>query len=423
MLPSGLPRGKPWRVAMRILILNQAFHPDVVATAQIATDLARELVRRGHSVTAIASSSLYGAKGRALPAEENVDGITIRRVAPSRFGRGKTVGRIADFGAYFVRSFAAALTEGRFDLIVVLTTPPFLVLAALLLRRLRGSRVLYWVMDVYPDVMVAEGMIAEDDALARSLRWLHRAAIGASDLTVALGRCMRDRLAAQGAPRDRIDVLPVWSPAEPIPPTPRNENFYRRRWNVGDRMLVMYSGNFGLAHDVETFLHAAEALKHDDRIRFAFVGAGARKPDVDRFVRARGLSNCVVEDLQPREALGALLAAADVHLVTMEPRMEGLVVPSKFYGAVAAGRACIFVGPEGSEVARNIAEWGCGATVSPGDVEGLVSALEELAAVPSRAHALGEQGRRALEAEGLVLRKAGPLADRIERLLRREEPA
>jgi len=383
---------------MRVLILNQPFHPDVVATAQIAKDLADALVAVDHDVTAIASRSIYGEKGATLPRRETVDGVRIIRVGSNVFGKGTTVGRLADFSMYYVRALWLGLTLKRFDAVVVLTTPPFISTVALMLKRLRGARVVYWLMDVYPDVMVAHGMIRNEGLTHRALRRLHRRVLRRVDATVALGRCMKERLVDQQADPNPIDVIPVWSPtreADDAPdPAPAPENAYRRQWGLGDRALVMYSGNFGLAHDVDTFLEAARALRDDDSIRFAFVGGGKRRTQVEAFVKEHALENCILAPYQPRERLAELLAAADVHLVTMVPKWSGLVVPSKFFGIAAAARPALFVGPSSSEIARLIGEWDAGRRVEPGDVDSLVAALRDLAANPDQR---AEMGRRAAE--------------------------
>jgi colanic acid biosynthesis glycosyl transferase WcaI len=377
---------------MRLLLLNQPFHPDVVASAQILKDLADDLVARGHHVTVVASASLYGQAGTTLPARETIDGIHVIRVGHNRFGKGHVTGRLLDFASYYLRAAVEAIGGDRYDAVVCLTTPPYLVLLGLLVGRIRASRVVYWLMDVYPDVMVAHGMIRETGAMHLALQHLHRAAIDRTDATVVLGRCMRDRLLAQGAHPERIHVVPVWSAALGSDVPAPEHNGFRRQWDVGDRLVVMYAGNFGLAHDVQTFLLAAKHLREDDRIRFAFVGGGLRKAEVDTFVHEHELRNCIVEGYQPRERLAELLAAGDVHLVTMEPAMAGLVVPSKFYGVAAAGRPCIFIGPRSSEIARVITEWECGSVMSPGEVSTLVAELHRLAEDRNR---LGPMGVRA----------------------------
>lgn len=391
-------RGNDDGQAMRILILNQPFHPDVVATAQIAKDLADEMTARGHSVTAIASRSIYGEAGATLPRRETIDGIDIIRVGAGRFGKTSTLGRLVDFAGYYLRAAAQGLRGDRYDVAICLTTPPFIAFVGLLLRAVRGTRVVYWLMDVYPDVMIAHGMIRERGLLHRLLRRLHASVLRRVDATIALGRCMKQRLVEQGAAEAGIDVVPVWSVSDDAPdadqPRPDDSNAYRRQWGVGDRLLVMYSGNFGLAHDVDTFLEAASRMTGDDRIRFAFIGGGKRKPEVERFVETHDLPNCIIEPYQPRERLGELLAAADVQLVTMLDPWWGLVVPSKFYGVAGAARPVIFIGPEESEIARCIDEWSCGARIEPGDVEALVATLGDFA---GRRAELNEPGARAAD--------------------------
>lgn len=404
---------------MRILILNQPFHPDVVATAQIAKDLADDLTAAGHSVTAIASRSIYGKTGATLPKREIVDGIEIIRVGASRFGKSSTPGRVLDFAGYYLRSALQGLRAERYDVAICLTTPPFIAFVGLLLRALRGTRVVYWLMDVYPDVMIAHGMIRERGLAHRALRRLHASVLRRVDATIALGRCMKQRLVDQGAEADRVAVVPVWSVSDAAaapPARPDASNEYRRQWEIGDRLLVMYSGNFGLAHDVDTFLAGAERLADDDRIRFAFVGGGKRKEEVERFVESRGLSNCLIEPYQPRERLAELLAAADVQLVTMLEPWWGLVVPSKFYGVAGAARPVMFIGPAQSEIARCIDEWSCGARIEPGDVDGFVETLREFA---SRRSELTELGQRAAEQSRRAAARAGAtsrIIDLIESL-------
>ena len=381
---------------MRVVFLNQTFHPDVAATAQHAFDLARHLVSHGHEVHAVASRSLYGERGASLPAEEVVEGVHIHRVGRSLFGKAGILARGLDFLFFFLASAWRLLRMPRPDVIVCLTTPPLIALVGLLARRLRGGRLAVWSMDLYPDAPVAFGLMRHDSLLVRLASRLDRVCLSSADAVIALGRCMRDRLLAKGADPSRLHVIGVWSDEAEIAPSDA-ENPFRSKWRIGDRTLVMYSGNFGLGHDVETFLAAAELLREDDRIRFAFIGGGKRKPEVDAFLRERGLSGCIVEEHQPRESLGELLTAADIHLVTIRPGVEGIMVPSKFYGILAAARPAILVGAAEGEIARTIAEDRCGAIVPVGDGAALAKAIVDRAVDPSLAKAEGARGRAALE--------------------------
>lgn len=192
-------------------------------------------------------------------------------------------------------------------------------------------------------------------------------------------------------------MIGVWSDQEEVKPVPRDENPYRLEWGIGDRTLVMYSGNFGIGHDVETFLHAARELGDDDRIRFAFVGGGKKKEQVERFVREERLeSTCVIAPYQPRERLDELLSAADAHLVSLLEGVEGIMVPSKLFGILAAGRPAIFIGDERSEISRVIVENECGASVRQGDVDALVETIRGYADDPTACHRAGERARNSM---------------------------
>jgi glycosyltransferase involved in cell wall biosynthesis len=175
---------------------------------------------------------------------------------------------------------------------------------------------------------------------------------------------MTARLRGRGVVYGRICEIPNWSP--PLAPVPAGENSFRASLGIGDAFVVAYSGNMGLAHEFDAVLEAASLLS-GRRVVFLMIGGGPRRTEVEAEAKRRRLENMRFLPPQPREALAESLSAADAHLVTMMANLCGLVVPSKFYGVIAAGRPCLFVGPEDSEVARVIKESGAGMVVAPGD--------------------------------------------------------
>jgi glycosyltransferase involved in cell wall biosynthesis len=381
---------------MRVLLINQTFYPDVAATAQHGHDLARHLVAQGHQVSVIASRSIYGKAGTALPAYEKVDGIEIHRVGRSFYGKAGLLARTTDFALFYLLTAAKAIQIGHHDVSVCFTTPPFIALLGLALRGLRGTKVVYWVMDLYPDVLVVTGVLREDSLTTRILERLNRLALSRADRTVVLGRCMERRVLAKGVDPANVERINVWSDVNEICPRPREENPYRREWGVGDRTLVMYSGNFGIGHDVETFAAGAKLLSERSDVMFAFVGGGKRKKQLIDAMRARGLSNFIEADYQPRERLGELLSAADIHLVSMMPRWAGVMVPSKIYGTLAAERPVIWVGGESTEAAAVVREADCGFVIAPGDAEGFAKAVRTLADNAELRATMGKRARQAL---------------------------
>jgi glycosyltransferase involved in cell wall biosynthesis len=387
---------------MHIVLLNQAFYPDVVATAQMAKDLADHLARRGHKVSALASRSIYGKTGASLPAREEIpvsganEPISAYRVGFSIFGKKGTIARLCDFAFFYLLAAFRILTMPRADVIVGFSTPPFIALVALLARFLRGGKAVYWAMDLYPDVPIASGMLKENSLLSRLLESVHRSVVKRCDATVVLGRCMEGRLLAKGLPRERIHFIPVWSDETGVHPIARDDNPVRKAWNVGDAFTVMYSGNFGLGHDAETIKGSMLALKARSDIRFIFVGGGKRRAEIEAFIKEHSIGNASYHDYVPRNQLAQSLCAGDVHLISLREGMEGLIVPSKLFGIMAAARPGLFVGHPDSEIARVLMENDAGIVVREGDAKGLTHAIEMLAADRTKGESMGERGRRAL---------------------------
>ncbi len=381
---------------MRVLLINQVFYPDVAATAQHAHDLARHLVHHGHEVHVIASRSIYGQQGASLPARETHDGVHIHRVGRSLFGKRGILTRLLDFALFYLAATLKALRVPRPDVAVCFTTPPFIALLGWALRVLRGSRYVYWVMDLYPDVAVACGVMGERSPLTRLLERLNRFCLRKADRAVVLGRCMLERVRDKGVDHGQVRLIGVWSDTVEVAPIPRSENPYRHKWDLGDRFVVMYSGNFGLGHDVETMLHAAKRLADDDSIRFVFVGGGKRKERVDRFIAEHSLPNAVSDGYQPRDMLDRSLSVADAHLVSIREGVEGLVVPCKLFGIMAAARPTLFIGNPASEIARVVQENDCGLVVHEGDDLALVKAIRSLQHSPETTADMGARARHAL---------------------------
>lgn len=381
---------------MHVVLLNQAFHPDVVATAQMGSDLACALRARGHRVTAVASRSIYGKSGATLPRRETWNGIDIRRVGFSLFGKRGTLARIFDFGLFYALAALRVLTLPRPDVVVSFTTPPYIARVGLTASFLRRSKAVYWVMDVYPDVMVAGGMLKAGSWRVRLLERLHRRILRKSHATVVLGRCMRDLVLAGGAPPERVHHIGVWADLDGIVPMARDRSPLRARWNLGDAFTVMYSGNFGLGHDAATICDAMLRLKDRPDIRFVFVGAGKRRAEVERFIAENRIANASWHDYVPREELGASLAAADVHLISVKQGWEGMIVPSKVFGIMAAERPALFVGSAKSEAARVLADCGGGRIVAEGDGAALAREILALRDDPAAAAEMGRRARAAV---------------------------
>jgi glycosyltransferase involved in cell wall biosynthesis len=382
---------------MKVLLLNQVFWPDVAATAQHGHDLGRYLAQHGVQVTALASRSLYSETGKALPREGGVDGIRVVRAGQSRFGKTALAARAFDFVSFYLAALWKAIWLPRQDIVVCFTTPPFIAFVGILLRWLKGTKVVCWTMDLYPDVPVAAGVLRRG-SLAHSLfDAVDRFSLRHADRVVVLGRCMQQRLLEKGIDPKRMEVINVWADGDEVSVRPIEGNALRTAWQLGDRFVIEYSGNFGIGHDGETMYRAMQATRANDSIRWVIVGGGTKRGELEAFVMTHDIVNAVLKPYQPREALGELLSLGNVHLVSVAENFSGLLVPSKFYGVLAAARPVLYVGPRESEVARVIEESKCGLVIEQGDSAGLVKAIETLHADPQLAQAMGRRAREVFE--------------------------
>jgi len=382
---------------MKVLLLNQVFWPDVAATAQHGHDLGRYLAQHGVQVTALASRSLYSETGKALPREGGVDGIRIVRAGQSRFGKTALAARAFDFVSFYLAALWRAIWLPRQDIVVCFTTPPFIAFVGILLRWLKGTKVVCWTMDLYPDVPVAAGVLRRGSLAHSVFDAVDRFSLRHADRVVVLGRCMQQRLLEKGVDPKRMEVINVWADGDEVSVRPIEGNALRTAWQVGDRFVIEYSGNFGIGHDGETMYRAMQATRADDSIRWVIVGGGTKRGELEAFVQAHDIVNAVLKPYQPREALGELLSLGNVHLVSVAENFSGLLVPSKFYGVLAAARPVLYVGPRESEVARVIEESQCGLVIEQGDSAGLVKAIETLHADPQLAQAMGRRAREVFE--------------------------
>ncbi|MGH9457654.1 MAG: glycosyltransferase family 4 protein, partial [Thermoanaerobaculia bacterium] len=184
---------------------------------------------------------------------------------------------------------------------------------------------------------------------------------------------MAERLRARGI--HDVRVIHNWADGDAIRPAPTDPHSLRAEWGWQGRFVVLYSGNFGLAHEFETLLDAANLLRGRPEVRFAFVGGGPRLDEVKRRAGELALPNVEFHPYVSRSDLGLSLTAADLHVVTLRRRMPGLLVPSKVYGILAAGRPTLYVGPPEGEIHDIVREARCGTTVENGDAESLAMTI------------------------------------------------
>ena len=378
---------------MHVCFFNRSYWPDLGATGQLLTELSEDLVRRhGWDVTVVSGYPLRSTS--VLPPREWRNGVQIVRAAGSTLDPKAFVGRASNYVTYFASALLHGLQIRRPDVVVGLTDPPIIGLAALGAARRADAPFVFLCEDIFPEVATLledfhSGLV--NDALTQVNRFLIRSA----DRVIALGDTMKRRLIeGKGAEPSKVTVIHNWADCAAVGPGPRDSAFARRH-DLVDRFVVLHAGNIGLSQDLEIVLHAADQLRDRPDIVFVFVGDGSKKKHLEDLAVRRDLRNVMFLPFQPRDEMDQSYATADVALISLRAGLAGVIVPSKLYNILASGRPCIAAVERDCEVAQIVEQAGCGFVIGPGDASALRARVVDLAANPECRREMGARARAA----------------------------
>jgi glycosyltransferase involved in cell wall biosynthesis len=426
----------------KFLIITQVFTPDPAAVGQYFDEAAQAIAGTGASVTVLTANRGYDNPDERFAAKEDRNGIQIRRLPLSSFGKASIPVRIFAQLSFLIQCILRGLFTPKLTDLLVSTSPPMAAITAVIIGLFRPKlKVHYWVMDINPDQAVVLGAFGPKHPLVLALDWLNRRILKRANSIIALDRFMAARMHAKltqrtedrgqksakatvGAPapqpsvinhpqlRNGITILPPWPMDDHLETVPHAENHFRKEQGWDDKFVVMYSGNHSLVHPLDTILDAAEELKDDPRFVFVFIGGGKGKQAVeDRIQRSKvrdQKSEKAISDSQnfkvsafpkiismPYQALDMIkfsLSAADLHIVSLGDNMSGIVHPCKIYGALSIGRPVLTLGPKESYLSdivepdqssaisdQTLQAKPVGWAIQHGDVEAAVAALKAAA--------------------------------------------
>jgi glycosyltransferase involved in cell wall biosynthesis len=382
----------------RVVFVNRFFFPDESATSQLLHDLTVDLAAHGFQVSVITSRLGYGGSRYGAATSEIVDGVHVRRIWTTRFGR-RSLGRVFDYVTFYVSAFWVALhTVNPGDILVAKTDPPVLSVVMMVAARLRHAKLINWLQDLFPEIVEALWPSRWLRVLLSPIRMLRNVSLRSAETNVVIGGQMKGVLLEQGVPSSKLTVIHNWADRDALE-VAAGTAALRAEWDVTGKYVVGYSGNLGRAHDLMTVVQAAAQLAPHSNLTFVFVGEGQQKEALQAFCQQNRLSNVMFRGYVARAYLGQSLRVPDVHVVSLNPRLEGLVLPSKIYGVMAVGAPVIFVGDRAGEVASMVQRIGCGIAVAAGDAEGFAAAVDEMSSNPARARAMGQAGRSAFLAQ------------------------
>ena len=380
-----------------IVFVNRVFPPDTGATGQLLRDLARGLSALGWRVSIVTTKSHL-----SRTSTETDNGVTLVRVRGLPFRRHPFFYRALVYASLYPALIAGMFRAGRAEVFVIMSDPPLLLVLGAFFGRLCSAKVVYWAQDIYPDIAFATGLVPERSVPGTLLKRVMNRALDRCAAIVAVGRCMAEILMRKTA--IPVHVVPNWADTAHVHPIAADDNPFRSSiLTHAAEQIVMYSGNFGVAHAFAPIIDAMATMAvRRPRVRFVLIGEGPRLPTVKADIEKRGLQNVTFLAHRPYSELALSLTAADIHLACMDSNLNGLVVPSKIYGILAAGRPCLYLGPRNSEGAMVIATAGAGEVLEPERQGELASRLEEWLDHPERMKDAGIKARAAVESSGLA---------------------
>jgi glycosyltransferase involved in cell wall biosynthesis len=387
------------------VLVTEYFAPDTASTGVLMTDLAVGLRRRGLDISVLTSQPNYhSGENERQPRETVHEGVPVRRIRAPQLRQSSLPRRLFNWAVFTLvasLTLLVARTDGRDRELVFVSNPPFLPPAMWLVATLRGWGYTYVVYDLYPDNLVELGYLSRAGVAARAWSWLHRRVFRAARAVVALGPAMRARVVAvagEGFDPGSVAVVHNWQDGSFVVPQAKADNWFSRKHDLVDRFTLVYSGNIGTFHDLDTVVEAAARV--DAGVHFLVVGEGDNKAHVRGLAADLGLGPDRITFLpyQDWEVVPDSLTSGDVMIVTVEEGFEGLCVSSKLYTALATGQPVLCVARPGSDEARIVSAFDAGERVTQGDVAGVVAAIDRWRDDPERYERQAANARRAFEA-------------------------
>lgn len=375
-----------------IWVVSELYYPEDTSTGYFLTKIAEGVARKEAAVSVLCSQPTYSERGVLAPWTETRYGVKIRRCWGARMDRTRWPGRLVNLVTISFSVFVKGLISfHRDDHVLVVTNPPVLPYLVFLACRIKRAKVFLLVHDVYPEVLVAAGVLKRSGFLYRGLFSLSCLLFKKADKVIVIGRDMARVVSRKG--RHNPVLLPNWGDVEGIVPVKKTASSLLSRLGLQQQFVVQYCGNIGKTHGLQQLLDAAERL--EGAAWFVVIGSGSAFKWVEQQVADR-VTNVTLLPRCARHELGEYLIACDIAVISFSPGMSGLSVPSRMYNVMAAGRPILAVTDSDSELAEVVREEQIGWVVKPGDVGGVVDAVLYAKNNPQLVAEMGERARQAV---------------------------
>ena len=380
---------------LRLAIVTQFYPPDYAATGQLMEELASRLGDAGMTIKIFTGQPGYAFEMDCAPAEEATGNLTVKRSRTSRLWPRRIRGRTINGLLFCVRAIVRLLDpRHKRDLLMVTTEPPYLGVVAYIAHCLMGTPYICLLYDLYPDVAVSLGVLSSQHWFTQFWDVLNRRIWKRAQAIIVLSSTMRQRILDKSPGLEhKIAIVHNWANSDLIKPLAKNQNWFAQEHHLVAPFTVLYSGNMGRCHDMNTILDTVKILRNTP-VHFVFIGNGAKRQEFIERVNGLGISNCTFLPYQDRQVLPYSLTACDLNLISIDRQMEGLVAPSKLYSSLASGRPIAAICPPHSYLRAIVAAGQCGQAIDNGDAQGLANFILALANDRTLAQELGANGRQ-----------------------------
>lgn len=390
----------------KLLVYAHYYYPDVASTGQILKELC-EGMKDTFDITVICVVPSYSGvidekyKTQRIY-KENINGINVIRVRVPKFQKANKVSRIKNLLSYFFNSLLATLKLEKHDYIFTISQPPILGgLLGVLGKWIKGGKLIYNIQDFNPEQTMAVGY-SKNKLLLSSVMMVDKFNCKKSDEVIVVGRDMQEtlknRFNNKKVPKNTF--INNWIDEKEIYPLEQNHPkivAFKKKYNLQDKFIIMYSGNIGLYYDLENIIKVIGKFNGIDDVVFVFVGDGTVKNKIENYVKENKLSNVTFIPYQDKADLVYSLNAADIHWVVNAKGIKGVSVPSKLYGVMAAGKPVLGVLDKGSEARLIVDECNCGLCTEPGNYDEIYKKIDFILNNKEEIKRLGINGRNYLE--------------------------
>lgn len=361
-----------------ILLVNQH-------TVPLFVDVANAFAESGHETRLMTGFVEHGR----IPLSSKV-----KKVGSLKYNRTNSFTRLASWTAFTIHYFFYLCFSRKPECIIVVTNPPISIFATALVAKWRRIPFHIVVFDLYPEALEQAGLSNRDSWLYRKWQRDNEKVFARAAGIITLSESMKAAVSKYCSP-DKVKVIFNWADTEYIRPIDKNSNPFIHQHQLLNKIVVLYSGNMGLTHDLESLVRAAKIVGHDERIRFVLIGEGGKKKKLEAIANELKLTNIIFLPYQDSAMFPFAMASADIGIVTLGTGAEGISVPSKTYVNMAAGLAIVAISPPNSELNRIVTQFNIGYSVEPDQPSKLAEVISRLIDQPEELHKFRDNSRAA----------------------------